>query len=161
MLIMKETTFYYVLTSLVQAEASIILLFIAIVFFVLHTLENKIKNALNYYVNSSPLSAHKSELGNLILLKKYSEANNYAMLSHPLQIQINHWIMDYEHFKKMIFFSIALAFFTITFAIIGLAFADLLSIDWIKIIIVLLTVAIFLVSTYVCLAGIKRIFRNL
>lgn len=158
---MKETTFYYVLTTLVQAEASMILLFIALVLFVLHTLENKIKNALNYYVNSSSFSAHKSELGNLILLKKYSEANNYALLSHPFQIQINHWIMDYEHFKKMIFFSIALAFLTITFAIVGLAFTDLLSIDWMKIILVLLTVLIFLVSTYACLTGIKRIFRNL
>jgi hypothetical protein len=158
---MKETTFYYVLTTLVQAEVSMILLFIALVIFLLHTLENKIKNALNYYVNSNSSSAHKSELGNLILLKKYSEANNYALLSHPLQIQINHWIIDYEHFKKLIFFSIALAFFTITFAIIALAFIDLLSTDWIKILIVLLTVTIFLASTFACLAGIKRIFRFL
>ena len=158
---MKETTFYYVLTTLVQAEASMILLFIALVIFVLYTLENKIKNALNQFIHSNSLSAHKSELSNLILLKKYSEANNYGLLSHPFQIQINHWIIDYEHFKKMTFFSIALAFFTITFAIIGLAFTDLLSTDWMKIILVFLTVLIFLVSTYACLAGIKRIFRNL
>lgn len=161
MLIMKETTFYYVLTTLVQAEASLILLFIGIVFFVLYTLENKIKNALNQYIHSNSLNAHKSELSNLILQKKYSEANNYALLSHPLQIQINHWIMDYEHFKKMIFVAIVLTFSTISFAITGLAFADLLSTDWIKIMIVLLTVTIFLVSTFLCLAGIKRIFRNL
>ena len=158
---MKETTFYSVLTTLVQAEASMIIIFIVIVFFVLHTLENKIKNALNDYVNLSSISAHKSELGNLILLRKYSEVNNYAMLSHPFQIQINHWIMDYEYFKKMIVILIVLASSTFTFAIMGLAFADLLSSAWIKIMIVLITTSIFFVSTYVCLAGIKRIFQNL
>lgn len=123
----SENTIYYTLSTIAQSEAALMAVMITIIFFILQSLENKLRENLIARAHQQTREKALEEVLRLIYAKQFEQANNTFIAEHPMDFAIKQWLIQKKKLERILFAPLFFGLITISFSIIGLIFTDVLS----------------------------------
>lgn len=126
-MVVSENTIYYTLSTIAQSEAALMAVMITIIFFILQSLENKLRENLIARADQQTRANALEDVLRLIYSKQFEEANNSFMANHPMDLAIKQWLIQKKKLERVLFAPLFFGLITIMLSIFGLMLTDVLA----------------------------------
>lgn len=155
----SENTIFYALSTIAQTEAALMAVMVTFIFFILQSLENKLRDNLIARSNEQTMGQARENVLRLIYSKQFEQANNSFHAEHPMDLAIKQWLIQKKKLEKILFAPLFFGLSTIMLSIFGLMLTELLKCSNLGFNVVLGIFILFVTSIFLIVKDIRSFFK--